>query len=314
MSLLCAQSLTKIFSYRSFPYIRRVPSFTAVDNISFELQEGEILGILGHNGAGKTTTISMLLGILTPTSGSIAYFGKDLCHYKSQVLTHVTSASAYTKLPPALTVWENLDIVARLYMVPTHERKQRIEYLLEFFGMAYLRDQPVGPFSAGQMTRLMLAKAFLPQPRIVLLDEPTASLDPDIARDVRHFVLQQKKQHGVSFIFTSHNMDEVTHVCDRVLVFKQGKIVANNTPRQLAATITKAKVELLVPDDMARAGGYLRQMNIVHTIDESWLSIEIDEHAIAALLIDLARAQIHYTQITIQKPTLEDYFLQLAHR
>ena len=148
------------------------------------------------------------------------------------------------KLPAQLKVSENLHIYAQLYGLNKKERAYRIEKYLKIFGMWSIADKETGFLSAGQMTRVMLAKAFISNPKIILLDEPTASLDPDIAHDVRHFILEQQKETGLSILVTSHNMDEVTQICDRVLVLKKGEIIANNTPENLALSVSRARVVL----------------------------------------------------------------------
>src|SRR5438067_4799741 len=162
---------------------KRFGDFTAVDDISFYIGPGEILGLLGPNGAGKTTTIQMLLGIITPTAGRIAVLGLDLHRERTRVLQQVNFSSAYVALPPRLSVWQNLEIYARLYSVP--DRRARIEELLASFEVAHLRDRPVGTLSSGETARVNLCKALLNRPRVLLLDEPTASLDPDAADRAR---------------------------------------------------------------------------------------------------------------------------------
>ena len=166
---LTVSQLAKIFTPH---FLSRRNPYTAVDNISFQVAEGEILGFLGPNGAGKTTTIQMLLGVMTPTSGAIYYFGKDFARHRSEILQKVTFASAYARLPGRLTIEENLDVYGRLYGIGYNDRKERIKRLLTLFGLWHKRNDFTGPLSAGQMTRVMLAKAFLPNPRMILLDEP----------------------------------------------------------------------------------------------------------------------------------------------
>ncbi|MFS8506586.1 MAG: ABC transporter ATP-binding protein [Candidatus Babeliales bacterium] len=188
MPVLKVSNLIKTFSSGIFPFTKK-KSYTAVDNISFTLNKGEILGLLGPNGAGKTTTIQMLLGTLTPTSGSIHYFDHDFTHNRIALLNKIGYASGYDKLPARLTVAENLDIIGRIYNIPSLIRTKRIKELLEFFQIGELHNKQTGTLSAGQATRVMLAKTFINVPEIVLLDEPTASLDPDIAHQVRKFIL-----------------------------------------------------------------------------------------------------------------------------
>jgi ABC-2 type transport system ATP-binding protein len=310
--VLRVDRLEKVFTTRSW-FTRTIKKeFVAVNKISFELKKGEILGLLGPNGAGKTTTIQMLLGTLTPTGGSITYLGKDFATHRSEVLQHVGFASAYSKLPGKLTVYENLDVFARLYGLSAIERKQRIERLLEVFSITDLQNKLTRNLSAGQTTRAILAKAFLPNPQIVLLDEPTASLDPDIAHDIRQFILQQQRERNISIVFTSHNMDEVAEVCDRVVVMKHGTIVAADTPAHLAASISVTRVELIISQGLDTALTYLNKHMIIYAIEKNSIKIEIEEHKVSDLLASLANVGVHYSQISINKPTLEDYFIRLA--
>lgn len=311
MPVLVVDKLCKTFSTRRL-FFGGKKIFIAVDSISFSLDKGEILGFLGPNGAGKTTTIEMLLGTLTPTSGTIVYFGKNFAKYRSEIVQKVTFASSYVKLPSRLTIYQNLDIFARLYGISSQEREVRIKKFLTMFDMWHLRNKPTGGLSAGQSARVMLAKAFIPYPEIILLDEPTAALDPDIAQEVRAFILNQRDERGISVLFTSHNMDEVTQVCDRVLVLKQGKIIANNSPIELAASVANVHVHLIITDGLKRTIEYAQQQNLPYKLYERTVEIEIDEHKIADLLIALAQSGVTYSQISIDKPTLEDYFMSIS--
>ena len=252
MSVLSVSNLTKTFISGLWPFQNK-HIYTAVNDISFQLAKGEILGFLGPNGAGKTTTIQMLLGTLTPSSGIISYFGNNFAQHRVAILKRVGYASGYDKLPAQLTVTENLDIVGRLYGIRQPQRAQHIEKLLKTFRIWELRNQQTGTLSAGQATRVMLAKAFMGDPEIVLLDEPTASLDPDVALEVRQFILAQRKERGTSILITSHNMAEVTELCDRVLVLKKGVIIADNTPEQLALSISKVRVYLTITNGLCFA-------------------------------------------------------------
>jgi len=311
MSVLKVSNLTKTFSSGLWPFTTP-QSHAAVNNISFQLHKGEILGFLGPNGAGKTTTIQMLLGTLTPSSGSITYFGNNFKQHRIETLKKIGYASGYDKLPTRLTVAENLDIVGRMYGITYTARMQQIEKLLKFFGIWQMRDRQTGTLSAGQSTRVMLAKAFISNPEIVLFDEPTASLDPDVAHEVRKFILAECEQRDVSILITSHNMDEVTQLCDRVLVLKQGIIVANNTPEILAQSTSKVRVHLTISGELESAVAYLRDVKMLYGVEENHLTIEVDEHAVAQLLTHLSERKIRYSHISIDKPTLEDYFLSIA--
>jgi ABC-2 type transport system ATP-binding protein len=254
----------------------------------------------------------MLLGTLTPTGGSINYFGTDFAQHRIAALKRIGYASGYDKLPPRLTVAENLDIVGRIYGIHEPRRMQQIERLLTFFGIWQMRDRQTGTLSAGQATRVMLAKAFICDPEIVLLDEPTASLDPDVAHEVRQFILAQRKERGISILITSHNMDEVTELCDRVLVLKKGIIFADNTPDQLAQSISKVRVYLTISRGLDQGLNYLRESHLNYIAQENHLTIELDEHMIAEFITHLGELKIVYSHISIDKPTLEDYFLSIA--
>ncbi len=288
--------------------------FHAVSDVSFELHDGEILGLLGPNGAGKSTTISMLLGVLTPSSGDIWYGEHNFATHRTEILQQVTFASTYIKMPWRLTVLENLTVYGYLYGLPYTEFYERAKKFLTFFGVWNQRDKTMAQLSAGQITRVMLAKAFIPYPRIVLLDEPTASLDPDIAHEVRQFVLAQQQTYNTSIIYTSHNMDEVTEVCDRVIFLKKGTIIATDTPENLAASVSVAHMRLQVKDGLKRTERFAKEKNLNAHIEGREIEIELDEHQIATFLQQLSTENIEYTQISIAKPTLEDYFLKHAKK
>jgi ABC-2 type transport system ATP-binding protein len=287
---------------------------TAVDHLTFELGRGEILGLLGPNGAGKTTTIQMLLSTLKPTSGRIEYFGKSLAHDRESILALVGYASAYSKLPLHLSIEENLDVFGRLYGMPGHARRERTKELLTRFGVWDLRRRTMAGLSAGQTTRVMLAKAFLARPRIALLDEPTASLDPDIAHEVRDFVRAQRDDAGVSILYTSHNMDEVAEICDRVLFLDGGKIAAVGTPEELAASAASTRMRFSVEQGLDDLIHSAEAWGLPVTGDRETVEVEIDEHHVAEFLQELALKAVRYTGISLLKPTLEDYFIMLARR
>jgi len=294
-------------------YPGKIP-FIAVGGVSFDLKEGEILGLLGSNGAGKTTTIQMLLSTLKATSGTIDYFGKNFFTHRSEVLKHVAFASTYVSLPWMLTIDQNLEVFGRLYGLTPQERKERIGPLLERFGIANKRKSTVARLSAGQITRLMLVKAFMIRPKIALLDEPTASLDPDIAQDVIEFVLEQRKKIGTSVLYTSHNMSEIGQVCDRVLFLQNGKIVADDLPKNLAKSVAVSRVQLQVGDGMKRIVTIAERLNMRHKIEHRMIELELDEGQIATLLSALAEAGVTYTNINIVQPTLGDYFLHMVKK
>jgi ABC-2 type transport system ATP-binding protein len=213
----------------------------AVDGISFEVERGEIVGLLGPNGAGKTTTIDILLGILKPTSGAVRIAGVDLAEERSRALADTNFAAVYATLPGNLTVAENLRFFGMIYGVKN--LTGRIEELLKQFQLERFRNTKCGVLSSGEQTRVSLAKALLNRPQLLLLDEPTASLDPATAQDVRQIIREFVAQDGGGVLWTSHNMHEVEDVCGRVLFLSRGKILVEGDPKTLAAEHGKASLE-----------------------------------------------------------------------
>jgi len=213
-------------------------SFTAVDDVTFHVAAGEIVGLVGPNGAGKTTIVHMLLGLITPSGGTVRLFGKDLERDRESILSRLNFTSPYMGFPRRLTVTENLDVYARLYAVP--DRADRIAELLAQFGIAHLATSPVARLSSGETTRVGLCKAFLNRPVLLLLDEPTAFLDPEAALSVRRLLADMQQRDGTTILYTSHNMREVQHLCDRVLFLKRGRIVATGTPLEVTRDLLGA--------------------------------------------------------------------------
>lgn len=295
-------------------FIKREKSkkYKAVNNISFEIKEGEILGLLGPNGAGKSTTINMLLGLLKPTKGEIKIFGKDLFQNREEILGQMNFSSAYNELPYLLTVRENLQIFGELYGVSN--LKQKVEEIIEVFGLGKIAKKTQSSLSAGQKARLNLAKAFINSPRLVLLDEPTASMDPDIADRVRKYLLESQKKFNTTILFTSHNMAEVEEICDRVIFINHGKIVAEDTPEGLAKKIKKIKVNLLIKDGQKRTIAWAKKNNWKASAEGKFVEIEVEEEEVAWLLAGLAEAGVEYSEISINKPSLEDFFLQQSRK
>jgi len=213
----------------------------AVDDLSFVVGRGEILGLLGPNGAGKTTTLQLLLGLITPTRGVLRIFGQDLRKDLRRILARVNFSSAYISMPTNLTVWENLNVFARLYSVP--EPAAKIDEVLRVLEIPEVRNRPTGSLSSGQLTRLNLCKALLNDPEILFLDEPTASLDPDIASKVRAALRRIQSDRAVTMVYTSHNMPEVESMCDRVLFLFRGRLAAQGTPGEVVAAARSRSLE-----------------------------------------------------------------------
>jgi ABC-2 type transport system ATP-binding protein len=214
----------------------------AVDRVSFDVGRGEIVGLLGPNGAGKTTTINMILGVLEPTSGSIRIQDRDLRSDRRGALTRTNFAAVYAALPGNLTVAQNLRIFGLLYGV--RSLGARIDALLERFDLVRFRDVRCGVLSSGEQTRVSLAKAMLNDPPLLLLDEPTASLDPATARDIRT-TIRRFAADGGAVVWTSHNMHEVAEVCDRVLFLARGRVLLEGDPRTMPGEHGKATLEEL---------------------------------------------------------------------
>lgn len=305
MDVLKVKKLTKRFGSQKH-------GFLAVNNVSFSLKEGEILGLLGPNGAGKTTIIQMLLSVLTPSSGEINYFDKNLKNHRKEILEQVNFSSTYTNLPWDLTVKENLNYISYLYNIK--DRKERINRIVEIFQLKDILKAQMSELSSGQMTRVNLAKSFINFPKILLLDEPTASLDPDVASYIREFLLGQRKKFQVSIIWTSHNMAEVEEVCDRVIFINKGKIIADDTPQNLAKTIEISHVELNISDGLKRAIEICQKTKVKFSVESRYIIIDLKEKEIPNFLRFLMEKGIFYDEISIEKPTLEDYFLQKANK
>src|SRR5207248_10693404 len=205
----------------------------AVDDISFQIRRGSITGLLGGNGAGKTTTIAMIMGLVLPTSGRVQVLGHPMPEEAADVLGRMNFESPYVDMPMRLTVRQNLTIFGRLYAV--EHLRERIAQLAADLDLDEFLDRPNGKLSAGQKTRVALAKALINAPEILLLDEPTASLDPDTADWVRTRLERYRKERGATVLLASHNMAEVERLCERVIIMKQGKIEDDDTPTHLLA-------------------------------------------------------------------------------
>jgi ABC-2 type transport system ATP-binding protein len=228
--LVQVENLSKIFR-----------GFTAVENVSFEIAAGEIVGLLGPNGAGKTTTIHMVLGLITPSAGRISIFGKSIETDREEILGQMNFTSPYVAFPYRLTVIENLKIFARLYAIP--KPRERIDEMLELFGITELRKKPIARLSSGENTRVGLCKAFMNNPRLLLLDEPTAYLDPEIAWQVKEILLEAQRERGTTILYTSHNMDEVERMCNRIIFLHRGKVIATGSPIEITQAILEEERE-----------------------------------------------------------------------
>jgi ABC-2 type transport system ATP-binding protein len=213
----------------------------AVDGISFSLPQGSVTALLGGNGAGKTTTIAMIMGLVMPTSGRVAVLGTDMSRDRHRVLHRMNFESPYVDMPMRLTVGQNLKVFGQLYGVP--DLAARIRDLAAQLDLTDLIDRPTGKLSAGQKTRVSLAKSLLNRPEVLLLDEPTASLDPDTADWVRTHLETYRKERGATILLASHNMMEVERLCERVIMMKRGVIVDDDSPERLLARYGRKTLE-----------------------------------------------------------------------
>jgi len=228
--LVEVKGLTKVFK-----------SLKAVDDVSFDIYPGEILGLLGPNGAGKTTIIHMLLGLTTPVAGDIRFFGLDLKKHREKIIQDVNFSSSYVSMPNSLTVKESLKVFARLYNVKAKEK--RIAELLMTFEIDDIESKLIRHISSGHQTRLNLAKSLINDPRVLFLDEPTASLDPDIADKTRSLLKSIKKNRNLSILYTSHNMKEMEEMSDRIIFLHKGRIIAEGKPEEVIREFGRKNLE-----------------------------------------------------------------------
>jgi ABC-2 type transport system ATP-binding protein len=224
--LITVEGLTKIYG-----------KFKAVDDVSFVVPAGEIVGLVGPNGAGKTTIIHMMLGLISPNAGLVRMFGKSLDTAREQVLQRLNFTSPYMAFPPRLSVFENLRVFAKIYNVGNPAAK--IMELLERFGIDRLKNKPIARLSSGETTRVGLCKAFLNDPELLLLDEPTAYLDLQAALQVREVLLDLQRTSGATILYTSHNIPEVQRICNRIIFLNSGRVIATGTPIELTREILK---------------------------------------------------------------------------
>ena len=231
---------------------KRFDEVVAVDGLTFAVPPGGIIGLLGGNGAGKTTTIGMLLGLILPTAGTLHVLGEDMLRHRYRVLPAMNFSSPYVDLPHRLTVRQNLRVFAQLYGVANI--RARLAELADELDIGALMDRPVGQLSAGQKTRVALAKALVNRPRLLLLDEPTASLDPDTA-DWARSLLERRRSEGTTILLASHNMAEVERLCDDVLMMQRGRVVDRGAPAALIARYGRDNLEEVLLD-IARGRGH----------------------------------------------------------
>lgn len=293
--------------------VKTYGTFTAVGGLSFDIPKGKVIGLLGPNGAGKTTTIQMLLGITLPTNGTIEYFGHDFHKNRRVSLQRINFTSAFNTLQGKITSRENLMVFAQLYGVTN--AKKKIDELSERFEITEFMDHEYYTLSAGQKTRVNLTKSLLNDPELILMDEPTASLDPDIADKTLTLIEELKKERSLSILYTSHNMNEVDRICDEVIIMDRGKIVAQDTPLGLTKLVTNAQLRITFDGNKHEVEKYLTSEKATHTFHgDNVVHIDTKETEIPGLIFKLSKIGIWITDIEIKKPTLEDVFIQVARR
>jgi ABC-2 type transport system ATP-binding protein len=248
--------MTEIAAIAADRLVKIYKGGTAVNGVSFSLPQGSITGLLGGNGAGKTTTIAMIMGLVTPTSGEVRVLGVDMTRARHRVLHRMNFESPYVDMPMRLTVRQNLRVFGKLYGVEDVE--ERLAELADQLDLVEFLDRPTGKLSAGQKTRVSLAKSLLNRPDILLLDEPTASLDPDTADWVRGRLETYRKRHRATILLASHNMSEVERLCERVIMMKRGVIEDDDTPQRLLERYGRQTLEEVFLD-IARGRGETRQ-------------------------------------------------------
>lgn len=295
--LVRARGLTKVFGL-----------FRAVDQINFDVWPGEIVGFLGPNGAGKTTTIRMLLNLLNPTFGEVTVFGMSYADRRTAILQMINASSGSLSLPGKLPVEEALRVFGDLYGL--RRPQSRIDSVIQQFDLDGLRRKPLYSLSTGQQVRAAMAKAFLNHPRLLLLDEPTASLDPDVADRIRTRLLQTVEEEKTTVFLTSHNMREVEQVCSRVLFINNGRIEAEGTPAELARRVKQWNVFLRTRPPVTNVKALHLPPDAEVTLDGDEIKVVLDKGDIGPFLTRLVQEKHRIDSISIKEPTLEEFFVR----
>lgn len=291
---------------------KRFKNKVAVNDISFSIEKGEIVGLLGPNGAGKSTTIEMILGLIEPSEGVIRIFKKDIKKHREEILQEINYSSAYLHLMSRLTVYENLKFFGQLYKVKN--LKEKILKLVELLEINDTLKSLFFKLSSGQKTRVLLAKTLINDPKFLLLDEPTASLDPDIAQKVRQILKRIHKQKNISILYTSHNMAEVEEVCHRVIFLQNGRIVASDTPAKLKEQIRDYHLELSFDvKKQSEIISFLTGNNWLHkTKAAGHICVKTNADNLPSILKKISQQEFGIYDIDINKPDLEEVFLKYS--
>jgi ABC-2 type transport system ATP-binding protein len=295
---------------------RRFGDLVAVDNISFEIRQGEIFGLLGPNGAGKTTILSMLATMLEPTSGTGTVNGIDIKKDPDGVRKSIGIVFQDQSLDEELTAWENMDFHGRLYRIPKETRERRITELLTLVELNDRRDDIVKTFSGGMRRRLEIARGLLHRPKVLFLDEPTLGLDPQTRNHLWQYIATLARENGITIILTTHYMEEADRLCDRIAIIDHGRIIAIDTPKNLKDGLGGDLVTIGSPDPAAVAAALNEPwVARVETHDDNVVvSLKnADQHVISIVTL-LNDRHVPIASVTIHKPTLEDVFLSFTGR
>jgi len=289
---------------------KKFNGITAVDNISFEVEEGTIFGFLGPNGAGKTTTINILCTLLSPTSGRAYIAGHDCMKGSAEVRKAIGIVFQDTTLDKDLTAYENLIFHAYLYNVPKDEMKQRVSDVLRFVGLYERRDDLVKKFSGGMKRRLEVARGLIHRPRVLFLDEPTLGLDPQSRTNLWEFITDLPKKHNVTIFMTTHYMEEA-EVCNRIAIIDKGKIIATGSPEELKRMVSGDVVYIRTADNMNAKQEIEKLLNtpVAEKEGELYMTCDMGDTCIPEMMRKIGEKVI---SVRLQRPTLNDVFLKLT--
>ena len=293
-------------------YKNKGKKFEAVKGIDFSIEEGEIFGFLGPNGAGKTTTINMIIGILKKDKGSIKILGKEFDENKEEIKNIINVASAYHNLTDVLSVRENLNVYAKLYNVKNPGEK--IDHLLKQFELTQLKNKAVSHLSSGEKTRVALCESLINDPKILLLDECTVGLDPDIAEKTRSYLKKYCKENKTTVLFTSHYMFEVEELCNRIAFIKKGKIIRTDTAKNLKNMIKTQIIELTIKEKKDKVTELLKTKNLNIIKENPTIIFEIDsnKHNVSKLIAEIIENEVEIEDMHIKKPSLSDIFIKIS--
>jgi ABC-2 type transport system ATP-binding protein len=293
--------------------VKKYGNLTAVDNLTLDISENEVFGLLGSNGAGKTTTIHMLATLLKPTSGTATVNGYDITNQPAKVRASIGIVFQAPSSDDMLTGYENLHLHAMLYSVPRHTRKQRIEEVLELVGLTERKHDQVKTYSGGMRRRLEIARGLLHKPKVMFLDEPTLGLDPASRESMWKYVRRLVEEEKVTIILTTHYMEEADMLCDRIAIIDKGRIVALDTPAKLKAGLGGDIIRIKTKKFMQQDIDKIRQFSFVHKLEQSdgflVLSVDNAKRDLPVLLKNVEAESAEFTS-----PTLNDVFIQLTGR